>query len=51
MNHIKIDLERVTSAIDRNIFGGYLENKVYGGIYFPGSPRADEDAQYPLSRR
>ena len=43
MNHIKIDLERVISDIDRNIFGGYLENKVYGGIYFPGSPRADKD--------
>ncbi len=43
MNHIKIDLERVLSDIDRNIFGGYLENKVYGGIYYPDSPRADKD--------
>jgi alpha-N-arabinofuranosidase len=25
MNHIKIDLERTISDIDRNIFGGYLE--------------------------
>jgi alpha-N-arabinofuranosidase len=25
MNHIKIDLERILSDIDRNIFGGYLE--------------------------
>ena len=25
MNHIKIDLERTISDIDRNIFGGYME--------------------------
>ena len=25
MDHVKIDLERVTSDIDRNIFGGYME--------------------------
>ena len=25
MNQIKIDLERIVSDIDRNIFGGYLE--------------------------
>ena len=25
MNHIKIDLERTVSDIDRNIFGGYME--------------------------
>ena len=43
MNTIKIDLERVTGDIDHNIFGGYLENKVYGGIYYPESPRADSD--------
>ena len=43
MNQIKIDLERIISDIDRNIFGGYLENKVYGGIYYPDSPRADKD--------
>ena len=43
MNEIKIGLERVLSDIDRNIFGGYLENKVYGGIYYPDSPRADKD--------
>jgi alpha-L-arabinofuranosidase len=43
MNQIKIDPERVISDIDRNIFGGYLENKVYGGIYYPDSPRADKD--------
>ena len=43
MNQIKIDLERVVSDIDRNIFGGYLENLVYGGIYYPQSPHADKD--------
>jgi alpha-N-arabinofuranosidase len=43
MNHIKIDPERVVSDIDRNIFGGYLENMVYGGIYYPQSPLADKD--------
>jgi len=25
MNRIKIDLERILSDIDRNIFGGYME--------------------------
>ena len=25
MNKIKIDLERILSDIDRNIFGGYME--------------------------
>jgi alpha-N-arabinofuranosidase len=43
MNHIKIDLERIVSDIDRNIFGGYLENLAYGGIYYPESPYADKD--------
>ena len=43
MDHVKIDLERVVSDIDRNIFGGYLENLVYGGIYYPKSPYADKN--------
>ena len=43
MNQIKIDLERVISDIDRNIFGGYLEGGVYRGIYCPDSPLADKD--------
>ena len=43
MDHIKIDLERIVSDIDRNIFGGYLENLVYGGIYYPKSPYADKN--------
>ncbi len=46
MNHIRIDLERTLGDIDRHIFGGYLEHlrqSVYGGIYDPDSPLADED--------
>ena len=41
MNQIKIDLDRVLSDIDRNIFGGYMEGGIYGGIYCPDSPLAD----------
>ena len=41
MNQIKIDLERIISDIDRNIFGGYLENLAYGRIYYPAHPKAD----------
>jgi len=46
MNHIKIDLERTLGDIDRNIFGGFAEHLrqcIYGGIYDPDSPFADED--------
>lgn len=45
MNRIKVDPERVISSIDRNIFGGFAEHLgrcIYGGIYEPGSPFADE---------
>jgi len=45
MNHIKIDLDRRISDIDRNIFGGFIEHLgrcIYGGIYAPGSPLSDE---------
>jgi alpha-N-arabinofuranosidase len=45
MNRIKIDPERVTGEIDRNIFGGFAEHLgrcIYGGIYEPGSPIADK---------
>jgi len=45
MNHIKIDLDRRISSIDRNIFGGFIEHLgrcIYGGIYSPGSPLADQ---------
>jgi len=43
MNQIKIDLERIISDIDRNIFGWMAEGEVYGGIYCPDSPLADKD--------
>ncbi len=45
MNEIRIDPERVIGDIDRNIFGGFAEHLgrcIYGGIYEPGSPLADE---------
>lgn len=45
MNRIIIDPERVSGTIDRNIFGGFAEHLgrcIYGGIYDPGSPLADE---------
>lgn len=45
MNHIKLDLDRRVGDIDRNIFGGFIEHLgrvIYGGIYCPGSPLADE---------
>ena len=44
MNRIKVDLDRTIGAIDRNIFGGFVEHLgrcVYGGIYDPESPLAD----------
>ncbi len=45
MNLIKIDPDRVISDIDRNIFGGFAEHLgrcIYGGIFDPDSPFADE---------
>lgn len=45
MNQIKIDLDRCLAPIDRNIFGSFTEHLgrcIYGGIYSPGSPLADE---------
>ena len=44
VNRIKLDLDRTLGAIDRNVFGGFVEHLgrcVYGGIYDPGSPLAD----------
>src|SRR5512137_1509412 len=44
-NTIRIDLERTIAPIDRNLFGGFAEHLgrcIYGGIYEPGSPLADE---------
>ncbi len=46
MNHIKIDPERQIGSISRKIFGGFAEHlgrHIYGGIYEPGSPLADEN--------
>ena len=45
-NTIKLDLERTLGTVDRNIFGGFAEHLgrcIYGGVYEPGSPRADKD--------
>ena len=46
MNAIKIDLNRRLGSVNRNIFGGFAEHLgrcIYGGVYEPDSPRADED--------
>lgn len=45
MNQIKIDPDRRLGDISRHIFGGFAEHLgrcIYGGIYEPGSPLADE---------
>jgi alpha-N-arabinofuranosidase len=45
VNQIKIDPDRRLSDITRHIFGGFVEHLgrcIYGGIYEPGSPLADE---------
>jgi len=45
LNQIKIDPERILSDIDHNIFGGFAEHLgrcIYGGIFEPDSPFADE---------
>jgi alpha-N-arabinofuranosidase len=42
---IKIDLARQIGTVDRNIYGGFVEQLgrcVYGGIYEEGSPLSDE---------
>jgi alpha-N-arabinofuranosidase len=48
MNQIKIDLERILSDIDRNIFGGYLElgerDDRFEHIDIGDSPKADKSA-------
>ncbi len=44
-NRIHIDPERTLAPIDRNLFGGFAEHLgrcVYGGMYDPASPLADE---------
>ena len=46
MNQIKIDLERIVSDIDRNIFGGYMgltpSNPTFKYLDIGDSPRADK---------
>jgi alpha-N-arabinofuranosidase len=45
LNSIKIDLDCRLGSIDRAIFGGFAEHVgrcIYGGIYEPDSPYADE---------
>ncbi len=46
MNRIKIDLERIVSEIDRNIFGGYMGltnvNPTFGYLEIGDSPDADK---------
>jgi alpha-N-arabinofuranosidase len=43
---IKIDLDRTIGRIDKNLYGNFVEHLgrcVYGGIYEPGSPLADQN--------
>jgi len=43
---IKIDFDRKIGAVDRNINGAFVEpihTVVYGSIYYPSSPLADEN--------
>lgn len=43
---IKIDVDRTIGEIDPNLYGNFVEHLgrcVYGGIYEPGSPLADEN--------
>jgi alpha-L-arabinofuranosidase len=44
-NRVSIDPERTIAAIDSNVFGGFAEHLgrcIYGGIFEPDSPHADE---------
>jgi alpha-N-arabinofuranosidase len=45
MNRLTINLEHARAALDPNVFGGFAEHLgqcIYGGIYDPDSPLADE---------
>ncbi len=45
LNRIEVDLGRTSGSISRNLFGGFTEHLgrcIYGGLYEPGSPLADE---------
>ena len=41
-----VNPDRVISEVSAGIFGSFIENLgacIYGGVYDPGSPAADED--------
>ena len=43
---ITVNQEKKLGEIDRNLFGHFMEHafgNIYGGVYDPGSPLADED--------
>ncbi|HLU07788.1 MAG TPA: hypothetical protein VKZ91_14615, partial [Woeseiaceae bacterium] len=43
--HVVVDRDFVVSGLDRRMFGTFVEHMgrcVYGGIYEPGHPTADE---------
>lgn len=45
MNQVYINPLRTLAAVDRNLFGGFAEHMarcIYGGVYDPDSPLADE---------
>lgn len=45
MNRIFVNLDFAIGQLDRKVFGGFAEHMrrcIYGGIYEPGSPLADE---------
>ena len=47
-NKVMIQLDRICGSVDRKIFGHFTEHafgNIYGGIYEPDSPFADEDGQ------
>jgi len=47
-NKVVIQLDRICGEVDRKIFGHFTEHafgNIYGGIYDPDSPFADEDGQ------
>lgn len=44
--NIVINPDRIIGTVDKNIFGSFIENLqscMYGGVYDPDSPAADED--------
>jgi alpha-N-arabinofuranosidase len=44
--NVFVDPRRVAATIDRRLFGSFLEHlgrAIYGGIFEPGSPLADQN--------